>query len=256
MSFSILIGLLALTAVALLFKRNRLSWLLLGASILFVFGIGQGWLFQIIVPSLDLKPRLSMANWAKENVVVVLGGGLSKWPESELMNSNVWATSRVLEAARLYHECAIPSSALKRSCKLLVSGGDPLSLGQTEAEVMKRELTSLGIPEADILTEDESRNTFQNAKFSREILRRWPEARVYLVTSSLHLKRANLFFRHFGIGAVQAPADAATNIDSWKPLAYTASQTDSALHEAFGILQYHLYNLMGKNPPPIAVIEN
>lgn len=256
MTLPLLLIWLSWLAISLTFKRKRSSYLFTSISILFVFATGKGWIYQLLTPSLELKPRIEAPQWAESNVIVVLGGGLSRWPENDDLSSNLWAVPRVMEGARLYHSCRDSGENPKRVCKLLVSGGDPLSLGQTEAEIMKRELQSLGITSEDILTEDQSRNTFQNAKFSREVLQLWPQARVFLVTSNVHLKRANLFFRHFGIGSILAPADSFAGVKSWKTFAYMAALTDLALHETIGVLQYHYYNMTGKNPPPLAVIEN
>jgi uncharacterized SAM-binding protein YcdF (DUF218 family) len=56
--------------------------------------------------------------------------------------------------------------------KILISGGQGLNPvnPQTEAEVLKRFLLMTGMPESDILIEDQSKNTRENAAFTKAFL--------------------------------------------------------------------------------------
>jgi uncharacterized SAM-binding protein YcdF (DUF218 family) len=83
---------------------------------------------------------------------------------------------------------------------LLMSGGG-LRPGPTEAELMRRAALTAGVPDEAVVIEDRSRNTLENARFSRLILeeRRWQ--RVLLVTDRHHLRRALYTFRRFGVAA-------------------------------------------------------
>ncbi len=86
--------------------------------------------------------------------------------------------------------------------KLLLSGGsgDLLQKVPGEAGQMKAFLIRLGVPEADIIVENASRNTWENAVFSKEIVSRdYPGARCLLLTSAWHMRRAKACFDKAGL---------------------------------------------------------
>lgn len=96
---------------------------------------------------------------------------------------------RILHAIQLYK--------LGKVEKLLLSGGSGLLEGDTisEAERMKRVMLLAGIPAQDILLEEASRNTHENALFSKEVLQeKYPQKRFLLVSSAFHLPRASACF--------------------------------------------------------------
>lgn len=63
-----------------------------------------------------------------------------------------------------------------------------------EPLIMKALAVSLGVPEDAILLEDKAANTYQNVKFSKEILdeKRW--TKILLISSPYHMRRAFLVF--------------------------------------------------------------
>jgi hypothetical protein len=67
-----------------------------------------------------------------------------------------------------------------------------------EAPFALRMLENLGIPRARILLEDRSRNTVENAIFSKALVQPKPGERWLLVTSAHHLPRAIGVFRKMG----------------------------------------------------------
>ena len=54
--------------------------------------------------------------------------------------------------------------------KLLFSGGQGADETVAEAEAMRRYALAAGVPEADLLVEDNSRSTAENLKFSKKIM--------------------------------------------------------------------------------------
>ena len=57
---------------------------------------------------------------------------------------------------------------------------------------MKELAISLGVPEQNIDIEDKAGNTYENIKFSSDIIRRHHFKNVIIVSSPYHLKRAQL----------------------------------------------------------------
>lgn len=93
---------------------------------------------------------------------------------------------RVREGVRLYQEGYAP--------KILMSGG-PLEWKLTYADWMKRHALSIGAVPSDILLEDKSRSTLENAKLSLPILKKHGFNSAILVTSPQHTRRARRVFR-------------------------------------------------------------
>ncbi len=80
--------------------------------------------------------------------------------------------------------------------ELLLLGGGP---HPTEAEVAERELRAAGLSEAARITlEDQSRDTLENLRHARSLLREG-EGDVLLLSSRYHLARCSLFAQWLGI---------------------------------------------------------
>lgn len=96
--------------------------------------------------------------------------------------------------------------------KILITGGQGLnpSNPQTEAELLKRFLIMTGMPEQDILIEDQAKNTAQNAQFTKDFLEKnqIPANQEFiLITSAFHMKRAKGCFDKVGLKTVTFPVD-------------------------------------------------
>ena len=80
---------------------------------------------------------------------------------------------------------------------ILPSGGFNPSLESTEWEFLKNIGITNGVPEGAILKEDKAQNTFENASFSLEVLRRngiYPK-KVIMVCKAYHSRRALLTYQ-------------------------------------------------------------
>ena len=75
----------------------------------------------------------------------------------------------------------------------------------SEAEVMARILREAGVPETDILLEEEARSTRESARLVAEITKQRGIRSVLLVTDPLHCVRAVATFRVEGILASASP---------------------------------------------------
>ncbi len=98
---------------------------------------------------------------------------------------------RIWQAISLYKQ--------KRIKKILISGdsGYILKDGLHESTQLRKILIEWGIPEDDIITEDKSRNTYENALYTAEILHeQYPNARLLLITSAMHMRRAAACFQN------------------------------------------------------------
>lgn len=111
---------------------------------------------------------------------------------------------RITHALQLYNMGKIK--------KILITGGQGLnpSNSQTEAEVLKRFLLMTGMPENNILIEDQSKNTAQNAQFTKEFLEKKgidTNQEFMLITSAFHMYRAKGCFDQVGLKTETFPTD-------------------------------------------------
>ncbi len=237
--------LLMLMAVLLLvFRRSRPGLGLLAAALgLFWLG-GNGMLAaQLLRPLQSPYPRLEQPRWGARNAVILLGAGTVRAPGTAQAQPAFPAYSRILEAVRLYRNCRTDG----KPCALIISGGDARGLGASEAAIYRVEALALGVPDQDLVLEDRSMNTFQNAEYTSVLLQARGFDQVALVTSGLHMKRSMLYFEHFHARCQPAPSDLAQPVRAWVPLGYNLALADFAVHEHLGVLKYWTYNLLGLN---------
>jgi uncharacterized SAM-binding protein YcdF (DUF218 family) len=224
--------------------RRGLSRSLLGLTIVLFFAVGSGPLPRWLLRHLQ-RPYVTTApgDWVAHNAIVMLTAGSVPVAGSHALEPQWVGYGRILQAATLYRQC----KATSQDCKLLVSGGRSQHYRLAEAEVYGRVLRGLGVDAADLLLEQNSMNTWQNAQFSQPLLKALGAQHILLVTSGTHLSRASLYFAHFGIAAIPVRADYVAAQMTWLPQTYNFAVTDIAVHEYLGMALYHLYNAMGWN---------
>lgn len=95
-------------------------------------------------------------------------------------------TARTDEAIKLYNNGWAP--------KLIFSGAAQDKTGPSNAEAMRREAQSAGVPFKDIIIEEYGTTTKENAEKTQAILEQNGIQSVILVTSAYHQRRAALEF--------------------------------------------------------------
>lgn len=99
---------------------------------------------------------------------------------------------RVAHAVALHHSGLVP--------RLLLSGGG--TGVAREADVMRQLSLTAGVSAADLIVEDRSCNTVENAVFSLDMLDdRGRDQRLLIVSDAYHLPRALYIFRRLGVVA-------------------------------------------------------
>ena len=91
-------------------------------------------------------------------------------------------------------ESAVLAYQSKRITKVIFTGGrngisNKAKDGISEAQTMKALAIQKGIKESDIITEEESNNTFENIDNTMKLLKQENISEVALITSEFHLKR-------------------------------------------------------------------
>ena len=106
------------------------------------------------------------------------------------------ASDRFIQTAKLYHQ--------KHIKKIIVSGGNS-SIKKSrqkykEGDFVAEQLRQLGIPDKDILLDNQSRNTHENGLFSKRIIDSLKIPPPYLlITSATHIPRAQHVFNKIGL---------------------------------------------------------
>jgi uncharacterized SAM-binding protein YcdF (DUF218 family) len=148
------------------------------------------------------------------DVGILLGGYANNHilPRHDRQNFSSRA-NRFLNAYELYK-----SGKVK---KLLLTGGTGELIGNTrsEAVTMREFLLRIGVPEEDIIVEGKSRNTHENAVFTKQILAESFQSppNCLLLTSALHMRRSAGCFKKAGIAFTPFSVDFLREDDSWNP---------------------------------------
>ena len=138
--------------------------------------------------------------------VVVLGGpveaGLSAAREQTILNNSAERVTALVELARHYPEA-----------KLVVSGGVGRLLPGVghPADVLRAFYQDQGLDLGRITFEDRSRNTFENAVFTKDLIKPGPDERWLLITSAFHMPRSVGVFRAAGWPVLAYPVDYRTS---------------------------------------------
>ncbi|MDP4038518.1 MAG: YdcF family protein [bacterium] len=132
-----------------------------------LFGVLTGIIFFGL--GFYLSPQ---SNLTRSDAIVVISGGQT--------------TTRAQEGIKLYKEGLAP--------KLIFSGA-ALDDGPSNAAAMRLQAIEEGMPAQDILVDEDSQNTYQNAVNSKLLLESINAKRIILVTSPYHQRRASLTFK-------------------------------------------------------------
>ena len=97
--------------------------------------------------------------------------------------------------------------------RVVVSGG-PGELfldGEGDADTAPRLLSALGVSADRLILENKSRNTYENAVFTRQMVAPKPGETWLLVTSAFHMPRAKALFDKAGFPTIAWPVDYRTS---------------------------------------------
>jgi len=176
----------------ILFKYRPLRLILSTLLVLYVTqGILVHWtpLPSILAAWFAVEPDLE-----KADIIIVLSGGADQG-------------RKVLEGVTLAREVyGITLWRRGYAPRILFSGGRVADNYLNDALYMKETAISLGVPEEAILVEDQSRNTLENIRLSKQLMDARGFRDALLVTSPLHMRRCLAFCQKFGLNAYPAPS--------------------------------------------------
>jgi uncharacterized SAM-binding protein YcdF (DUF218 family) len=180
-------------------------------------------------------PPKSVTEYPSADAIVLLGGGLgpvrSGFPHTECYA----ASDRVLMAFRLWKAGKAP---------VIIPTGELAALSE------KPILEMMGVPSSAILTEDQARDTAENADYTFKLLANRKCKRVFVVTSSWHLKRTMMLFNapQMEFIPVSCDTEASLTLAQWSvmplwqklPTFQAGALTMTYAKEWLGVLFYSL----------------
>ncbi len=232
------IGIVGLLLLCTRFRRLA-SWLVVTSIVLLVI-VGLSPLGNILILPLEQRFPPWDPSRGPPAGIVVLGGAII--PDVSAARGKVAldeAAERITAAAELAHRYP--------NARIIYTGGSSALMSDRipEAPFAVRELEALGVAHDRITAEEQSRNTIENAVFSRLIAQPKPGEVWLLVTSAFHMPRAIAAFRAAGFPVQAYPVDWRTRgpIDATRPfgsLSEGLARTDTAVHEWIGLFVYRL----------------
>jgi uncharacterized SAM-binding protein YcdF (DUF218 family) len=177
-------------------KRKRL----LGIALLSILISSNPLLLNLVQYPLHAPP-MPMEQNEKYDLGIVLGGMTRYDPVNQKGYFNM-SSDRFIQTALLYKKGHIK--------KILVCGGQNGFIRYknfTEAGFVAKNLMDMGIPASDILKEDRSKTTLENAAFAKQIIDSTGvlKGKAVLITSSFHIPRAVETFEAEGIAVRPYP---------------------------------------------------
>ena len=183
--------------ISLFRSRNGLRYYLfrgIGLSILLVLGIfGEG-AWQVYHTGSQPLP-----GHVRADAALVLGAAAWDKRPSPIFRE------RINHAITLYQSHRVE--------KIVFTGGTPKKGYMTEAEVGRRYALKQGIPAHNILFENTSRNTYENIRNIRPILRAEGIGSIIIVSDPYHLARAQAIARDLDLNA-EVSATPTTRFDA------------------------------------------
>lgn len=181
--------------------------------------------------------------------IIVLGGSV---------DTDLSAAHRTPVVSHAADRMLAPAELARRypNARIVFTGGTAnlVSTEAREADYSAPILENLGIPKERLILERDSRNTWENAIFTKQLVTPKPGERWLLVTSAFHMPRSMGVFRKAGFDVEAYPVD-------WRMggrdalFAFTRNaadglgKTDIAVREWIGLLAYRLMGRTGELLP-------
>jgi uncharacterized SAM-binding protein YcdF (DUF218 family) len=177
---------IAFLIASLIVKKPKLKRRLLITSVILLLIFTNPFLFNIFVRNWDV--RTASLKPGQYSCAIVLGGFSGEDRDGNgFFNA---AADRFIQGLKLLNT--------GKASHILITSGNGMLIHDSfkEADWAKTQLLQLKVPDSCILIEDQSRNTIENAEFSKKVLAGTNLKPPYiLVTSAFHMRRALGIFK-------------------------------------------------------------
>ena len=217
---------------------HRMSYTAIIALVIMAFSP----LGHIILLPLEerMKRPANIENMKAPDGIVVLGGSIdtivTRARGSIAINESAERLTKIVELARRFPKARIVFSG---------GSGQIFSSNMSEADAARSFFAQMGLSPDRLVFEDKSQNTWQNAIYTKILLKPSPDERWLLVTSAFHMPRSMGCFRKVGMNVIAWPVDYRTRgtrdiyrffdraSEGWK-------RVDIGVREWVGLLAYRL----------------
>jgi uncharacterized SAM-binding protein YcdF (DUF218 family) len=225
-------------AVLMVTRFAALGRKLVMASVLLLVVCGLSPLGTLLLYPLEQRfPPWDAARGAPDGIIVLgasIEADLSAAHGTPVVRS---APDRIIAAAALAHRYP--------NARIVFSGGSAnlLSNDAREADFAGAVFESLGVAKSRLIMERRSRNTLENAEFSKALVAPKEGERWLLVTSAFHMPRSVGLFRKAGFAVEPYPVDwrvgGRGDLLSFTNIATDGlGRTDLAVREWMGLIAY------------------
>lgn len=231
----LLLGAIGVVLMATRFRRTGIG--LASASFVLLAVAGFSSLGALLLHELEVRFPPWDASRGAPDGIVILGGAispnLSRIYGDTVVNGHAGRILAIGKLARAYP-----------NARIVYSGGDAnLSAGgEAETSALPPLLDSLGVPRDRVIMEGRSRNTEENAVFTKDLVKPKPGERWLVVTSAWHMPRAIGCFRRIGFAVEAYPVSWRTgkqvSLGPSVVFGYGLAATDFAAHEWIGLVAY------------------
>ncbi len=216
-------------------RFRRTGWWLTLGSLVSIIALGMLPVGSLLLRGLEDAVPAWRDDGGPVAGIIVLGGGFDG---SVALYRNQFSINEAGERLT-----AMASLARQRPDVPVVFTGGSGRLGERgpgEAGALKPFLAELGLPEGRVILEGASRNTLENALFTRDLLKPRPGDRFILVTSAAHMPRSVGLFRAAGFTVLPWPVDYRTSAIADDPISFSVagglSRLEAAVREWIGLI--------------------
>jgi len=231
-----LVWVIILLCLALIIPKKRKQFLIY--SLLGILLFGNGFLFDEVSRAWETN-AVELKENEKFDLAIVLGGYSSFDPTINLIEFHE-ASDRIIHALSLYERKVVD--------KVLISGGSGSMLGlDQEGVYMYPFLLDFGVRKKDLWVDSLSKNTHENALFTKKILEENNfNGSILLITSAMHMPRAKSCFEKVNLSVKEYPVDRLAGERKYYfdhlfiPNLHTMLKWRSFIHETLGLIIYKI----------------
>jgi len=230
--------LLLFIALFAIWRKRRRTVLIVCAAVFWLLGSWlSGPLLTLAQKGYEETPPPKLG---ARTTFILVGGGTRYDRDGQLVPRHD-AFIRIEATAALYRECV----QTEKACRVIVSGGNPQRHLLAEADDYAPFLVERGVKASDLVLENRSLNTYENARNVAKLLQPGSYDALVAVTSAYQMRRALLAFDAFGLH----PQPFVSNADtpkSWRvPHPEGWIDSENALHELVGIARFYVWRFLG-----------
>lgn len=239
--FTPLVWIITLLAFGLFLKNKKRARILLISSLILLYLLANPFLFNAVCRKWEI-PAVSEQQFAEKPIegIIVLGG-LSFWDNQLKRVQFSKSSDRLMQGLLLYKKGI--------GKKIIISGGSGSLTypDDRESVFLKDYLLQIGLKTGEVLIEKESKNTRENAVFTKELLDSCNmKGNFLLVTSGYHMRRSVACFEKAGITVIPYSTDRYSGETKYNPDHLLIPNSgillawDTLFHEWIGYLTYKI----------------